>query len=332
MSAPSSYQPAPVAPPAAAPQAYASAGRGGPKSYSTTRWNPRTGSNPMGMSSSSVGTWSPPVTGGGASPVMSAPSSYQPAPVAPPAAAPQAYASAGRGSPKSYSTTRWNPRTGSNPMGMSSSSVGTWSPPVTGGGASPVMSAPSSYQPAPVAPPAAAPQAYASAGRGSPKSYSTTRWNPRTGSNPMGMSSSSVGTWSPPVTNAGASSSYQAASVPAPAPAPAGPSMNDLAKSWASMNTDRDGASVPSFKQPVASPPPAPASSFARSSGGPKNMYSVSKWNPRSGSSPGAMSSSSPGQWTPGAAAASSSAPPKKAAASDPMADLAKQWAAMNSS
>lgn len=233
--------------------------------------------------------------------------------------------------PKNYSVTRWNPRTGSQPMGGgSSSSSGTmatsWSPPPAAAPAA----APVSYAP----PPAAAPQAY-SAPRGDVrKNYSVTRWNPRTGAQPMSIGSRTVGAWSPPA--AAATQSFVA--PPPPTPAPTGPSMSDLAKSWAAMNTDHDSTPSRSFASP---PPPkaapvasTPSSSFASSSGsGPKNMYSVSKWNPRAGSSQGGQ----PGGWTPPAAAAAShnnvaaaAAPPK--AAADPMAALAAQWAAMNRS
>lgn len=264
----------------------------------------------------------------------SPPAYYAPAPAAA-AAAPQASFRGASGPPKSFSVTRWNPRTGSQPMSVSGSTVGKWSPPTA-----PTSS---SYAPPPQAPPASfapPPQAYAAAPAaprgGAPKSYSTTRWNPRTGSQPMSVSGSTVGKWSPPVVSTGAS--YSAPPPPVAAkPVPTGPSMADLAKSWATMNADSDSkpAPTPVYSKPAApmTPPPQAVVSSAAwgssSSSGPKNMYSVSKWNPRAGSPPvknnAVASFSSVAQ----PAAPQVAAAPAKA---DPMAALAAQWAAMNRS
>ena len=249
-----------------------------------------------------------------------------------------------------YRPTKWTPQygaTGGSSFGSSwapgggGAAVATPPPPApapVGGGTTmddlakqwAAMNSESGMAPAPApvaAPPAPSPPAFAGASSGGIKdSYAVTRWSPRTGSHPMTVSGKTVGKWSPPASaNAAAASPVLDAPPPPPPAAPAaptGPSMADLALEWASVNSDHDGAPPKAAAAPAA--PAAPATpSFASTGSGPKNLYSVTKWSPQGGSSPGA-----PAGWTPaGSAPAPAAAAPAPA---DPMADLAAQWAAIN--
>ena len=269
----------------ALPMAPVTASGGPPKSYSMSRWDPHTGSHPM-----SEGPLTPPASA----------ASYDAPPVTTMVAAAADVASGG--APKSYSVSRWDPRTGSHPM-----SEAAIAPPASVAYDAP----PAAYD----APPAVTMSAAVASG-GPPKSFSVSRWDPCTRSHPMSEGTSSVASFSPQAANA--------AAVPPPPlvqpVSPAGPSMADLAKDWASMNQDQ-GSPSSLQSSPVASNPAS--SSFVSSGSGPKKSYSVSKWSPQSGSSTGGKDA--PGGWTPSASSPRAAAPQK-----DTMADLAVQWAAMN--
>ena len=257
----------------ATPMAPVTASGGPPKSYSMSRWDPRTGSHPM-----SKGPLAPPASA----------ASYDAPPVATMAAA---AAVASGGAPKSYSMSWWDPRTGSHPM-----SEGAIAPPASVAYDAP----PAAFD----APPAATISAAIASG-GPPKSFSMSQWDPCTGSHPMSEGTSSVGSFSPQAANA--------AAVPPPPPvqpaAPAGPSMADLAKDWASMNQDQGS--------------PSSSQSFLTL---PLPRLSAVEVDPRSsqsGSSTGGKNA--PGGWTPSASLPWAAAPQK-----DTVTDLAIQWAAMN--
>lgn len=296
------------APAAVAPASVATSGH--KKSFGVSRWSPETGSRPMTIDSS--GRWTPPAGAGSsvsavaAAPVFAAPA---PAQVIPKVSGPKT----------SFSATRWSPQTGSRPMTIDAS--GRWTPPA---GAVSSSSSPAVAAPAPASPSmnsvakewsavnkvsTAAPAPARAAPSAPKKSFSVSRWSPQTGSRPMTKDAS--GSWTSAGVGAAAPVSSMAAKA-APAPVAAAPVA-------ASVPAPKYGSTVSS-------------AATSKSSAGPKNMYSVSKWSPRASSAPNGSSANGARGVNGVNGASVNGAAPKVAAApaSRTIKSLAAEWAAMN--
>lgn len=310
------------------------------KNYSVTKWSPRTGSNPV---------WGSAAVAEAAVDVAADPS-----PVA--ASAPPTVADTS--AKKNYSVTKWSPLTGSNPgfgAGASSSSAApssvTAEPAPVAAAAGPSMAdlakewasmntaaakpAAGAMAPAPVAPSATASAPSASYGGSSAaaapkKNYSVTKWSPRTGATGgFGSTGSAPGGWAPAVAS---SEAVAADPVPAPVAAapvaaatPAGPSMADLAKAWSGMNTES--------KPITTSAGTINRADAIKSAPAPKKDYSMTKWSPQDGATGGSGWAVPAGSAVPEMVTAAAAPQPVAAAPSGPsMADLASQWAGMNTS